>query len=142
MHIQRSRPRTLAYGLTDSPVGQLAWVAEKFHDWTDNDGTPESAVARDHILTNVSIYWFTATAGSSAALYKEQSASWGQQQPTTVPTGVAVFPYDISQPVRSLAEKMIPTIVHWTEFDRGGHFAAMEEPDLLVQDIRKFFGSL
>ncbi|MFD4671596.1 epoxide hydrolase family protein [Lentzea sp. NPDC058450] len=142
MHLQRSRPRTLSYALTDSPVGQLAWIAEKFHDWTDNDGAPEDAVDRDQMLTNVSIYWFTGTAGSSAALYKEQSANWGNQQPSTVPTGVAVFPHDLSLPVRSLAEKMIPTIVHWTEFDRGGHFAAMEEPDLLVQDIRKFFKSL
>jgi epoxide hydrolase len=142
MHLQRSRPRTLSYALTDSPVGQLAWIAEKFHDWTDNEGAPEDAVDRDQMLTNVSIYWFTGTAGSSAALYKEQSASWGTQQPSTVPTGVAVFPHDLSLPVRSLAEKTIPSIVHWTEFDRGGHFAAMEEPDLLVQDIRKFFGAL
>jgi len=142
MHVQRTRPRTLGYGLTDSPVGQLAWIVEKFHDWTDNEGVPEDAVDRDRMLTNVSIYWFTRTAGSSAALYKEQAASWGQQKPSTVPTGVAVFPHDLSRPVRSLAEKLIPSIVHWTEFDRGGHFAAMEEPDLLVQDIRKFFGSL
>ncbi|WP_191303009.1 epoxide hydrolase family protein [Lentzea cavernae] len=142
MHVQRTRPRTIGYGLTDSPVGQLAWIVEKFHDWTDNEGVPEDAVDRDRMLTNVSIYWFTRTAGSSAALYKEQAASWGQQKPSTVPTGVAVFPHDLSRPVRSLAEKMIPSIVHWTEFDRGGHFAAMEEPDLLVQDIRKFFGSL
>ncbi|WP_285747162.1 epoxide hydrolase family protein [Lentzea sp. NBRC 105346] len=142
MHIQRTRPRTLAYGLHDSPVGQLAWIAEKFREWTDSDEVPEDAVNRDLMLTNISIYWFTGTAGSSADLYREQDSAWGKRETTTVPTGVAVFPHDLGSPVRTLAEKMIPTLVHWTEFDRGGHFAAMEEPDLLVADIRKFFGEL
>ncbi|TWP45004.1 epoxide hydrolase [Lentzea tibetensis] len=142
MHIQRTRPRTLAYGLHDSPVGQLAWVAEKFHDWTDCVDVPEDAVDRDLMLTNISIYWFTGTAGSSAQIYREQDSSWGQRTLTTVPTGVAVFPADLGHPVRKIADKMIPTIVHWTELERGGHFAAMEEPDLLVDDIRKFFGAL
>ena len=139
--IQSTRPQTLAYALTDSPVGQLAWIVEKFKEWTDPAaGLPEDAVDRDRLLTDVSIYWLTATAGSSARLYYEGAKSWGQaNEPSAVPTGVAVFPMDIT--IRSIAESQ-HNIVHWTEFDRGGHFAAMEAPDLLVADIREFFRPL
>jgi epoxide hydrolase len=139
--VQSTRPQTLAYALTDSPVGQLAWIVEKFKEWTDPAAElPEDAVKRDRLLTDVSIYWLTATAGSSARLYYEGAKSWGQtNELTAVPTGVAVFPMDIT--IRSIAESQ-HNIVHWTEFDRGGHFAAMEAPDLLVADIREFFGPL
>jgi pimeloyl-ACP methyl ester carboxylesterase len=139
--VQSTRPQTLAYALTDSPVGQLAWIVEKFKEWTDPAAElPENAVDRDRLLTDVSIYWLTATAGSSARLYYEGAKSWGQtNEPTAVPTGVAVFPMDIT--IRSIAEPQ-HNIVHWTEFDRGGHFAAMEAPDLLVADIREFFRTL
>jgi epoxide hydrolase len=139
--IQSTRPQTLAYALTDSPVGQLAWIVEKFKEWTDPAaGLPEDAVDRDRLLTDVSIYWLTATAGSSARLYYEGAKSWGQaNEPSAVPTGVAVFPMDIT--IRSIAESQ-HNIVHWTEFDRGGHFAAMEAPDLLVADVREFFRPL
>ena len=139
--IQSTRPQTLAYALTDSPVGQLAWIVEKFKEWTDPAaGLPEDAVDRDRLLTDVSIYWLTATAGSSARLYYEGAKSWGQpNEPSAVPTGVAVFPMDIT--LRSIAESQ-HNIVHWTEFDRGGHFAAMEAPDLLVADVREFFRPL
>jgi pimeloyl-ACP methyl ester carboxylesterase len=139
--IQSTRPQTLAYALTDSPVGQLAWIVEKFKEWTDPAaGLPEDAVDRDRLLTDVSIYWLTATAGSSARLYYEGARSWGQaNEPSAVPTGVAVFPMDIT--IRSIAESQ-HNIVHWTEFDRGGHFAAMEAPDLLVADVREFFRPL
>jgi pimeloyl-ACP methyl ester carboxylesterase len=139
--IQSTRPQTLAYALTDSPVGQLAWIVEKFKEWTDPAAElPENAVDRDRLLTDVSIYWLTATAGSSARLYYEGAKSWGQpNEPSAVPTGVAVFPMDIT--IRSIAESQ-HNIVHWTEFDRGGHFAAMEAPDLLVGDVRDFFRSL
>jgi epoxide hydrolase len=139
--IQSTRPQTLAYALTDSPAGQLAWIVEKFKEWTDPDARlPEDAVDRDRLLTDVSIYWLTATAGSSARLYYEGAKSWGQpSEPSAVPTGVAVFPMDIT--IRSIAESQ-HNIVHWTEFDRGGHFAAMEAPDLLVADIREFFRPL
>jgi microsomal epoxide hydrolase len=135
--IQSTRPQTLAYGLTDSPAGQLAWIAEKFGEWTDGG---LAAVDRDQMLTNITLYWLTGTAGSSARLYYEavRSRSWGPPAPSTAPTGVAVFPEEIAAPVRRLAE-MSNHIVHWTEFDRGGHFAAMEEPDLLVADVRAFF---
>jgi epoxide hydrolase len=140
--IQSTRPQTLAYGLTDSPAGQLAWITEKFGEWTDGD-LPDDAVDRDQLLTNVTLYWLTGTAGSSALLYYEaaRSRAWGPPATSTVPTGVAVFPKEIAQPVRRLAE-LSNNIVHWTEFDRGGHFAAMEEPDLLVGDVREFFRKL
>ena len=139
--IQSTRPQTLAYGLTDSPAGQLAWIVEKFKEWTDPAARlPEDAVDRDRLLTDVSIYWLTATAGSSARLYYEGAKSWGQaNEPSAVPTGVAVFPMDIT--IRSIAESQ-HNIVHWTEFDRGGHFAAMEAPGLLVADVREFFRPL
>jgi epoxide hydrolase len=139
--IQSTRPQTLAYALADSPVGQLAWIVEKFKEWTDSTHSPEDAVDRDLMLTNVMLYWLTGTAGSSARLYYEQAHSPRPVQPSTVPTGVAVFPHDIFLPVRRLADRY-DKIVHWTEFDRGGHFAALEQPDLLVGDIRRFFRSL
>lgn len=139
--IQGTRPHTLAFGLHDSPVGQLAWIAEKFKEWTDSTDRPEDAVDRDLLLTNVSVYWFTGTAGSSARLYKESSATWGRVAPSTTPTGVAVFPREITLPVRRIAERT-NAIVRWTEFDRGGHFAAMEQPALLADDIRAFFAEV
>lgn len=144
MRLQATRPQTLAYALTDSPVGQLAWIAERFMDWTDARTAPEDAVDRDDILTDVSLYWFTRTAGSAARIYYEYvhgGGSFGPPPPTTVPTGVAVFAADTVLPIRRIAERD-NTIVHWSEFDRGGHFAAMEEPDLLVADIREFFRAL
>jgi pimeloyl-ACP methyl ester carboxylesterase len=139
--IQSTRPQTLAYGLTDSPAGQLAWIVEKFKDWTDSSERPEDAVDREQMLTNVMLYWLTGTANSSARLYNEAAASWGRVEPSTTSTGVAVFPHDISMSIRRFAEQN-NNIVYWSEFDRGGHFAAMEEPDLLVGDVRTFFRSL
>jgi pimeloyl-ACP methyl ester carboxylesterase len=135
--IQGTRPQTLAFGLHDSPVGQLAWIVEKFKEWTHAAELPEDAVDRDRILTNVMFYWLTGTAGSSARLYYENmhAGSWGQQ-PATPPTGVAVFAEDIA--IRRYGERG-HTIVHWSEFDGGGHFAALEAPDLLVGDVRAFF---
>jgi epoxide hydrolase len=137
--IQATRPQTLAYALTDSPAGQLAWITEKFGEWVDGD-VPDDAVDRDQLLTNVSLYWFTGTAGSSARLYFEAARSRGSGPPvpSSAPTGVAVFPHDIAPAIRRFAEQS-NAIVHWTEFDRGGHFAAMEEPDLLIADVRQFF---
>ncbi|HEX9514743.1 MAG TPA: epoxide hydrolase [Streptosporangiaceae bacterium] len=140
--IQSTRPQTLAYGLTDSPAGQLAWIAEKFGEWTD-DGLPDEAVDRDQLLTNIMVYWLTRTAGSSARLYYEaaRSGSSGPPKVSTAPTGLAVFAREIARPIRRFAE-LSNNIVHWTEFDRGGHFAAMEQPDLLVGDVRAFFRTL
>jgi epoxide hydrolase len=133
--IQSTRPQTLAYGLSDSPVGQLAWIVEKFQAWTHSE-VPEDAVDRDRMLTNVMLYWLTGTAGSSANIYYEGKHAGGWPEPSTVPTGVAVFAEDIS--IRRYAEQS-NNIVHWSEFDRGGHFAAMEVPDLLIADVRQFF---
>ena len=136
--IQSTRPQTLAYGLTDSPVGQLAWIAEKFHEWTD------IPVNRDLLLTNVMLYWLTRTAGSSARLYYERAHAnyWGNPpEPSTTPTAVAHFPRENFVLLRHIAEQT-NNIVQWTEFDRGGHFAAMEVPHLLVGDVREFFRQL
>jgi epoxide hydrolase len=140
-YLQATRPQTLAYSLTDSPVGQLAWIVEKFKDWTDSTDRPEDAVDRDRLLTNVMLYWLTRTAGSAANSYYEafHSGGWGaEESESTVPTGVAVFAREISVPIRRIAERK-NQIVHWSHFDRGGHFAAMEEPDLFISDIRTFF---
>ena len=138
--IQASRPQTLSYGLTDSPAGQLAWIVEKFKEWTSSARElPEEAIPRDEILTDVSVYWFTGTAGSAANVYYENMHSGEWPVPTQVPTGVAVFAEDIA--IRRYAEQA-NNVVHWSDFDTGGHFAALETPDLLVQDIRAFFASL
>lgn len=144
LQVQGQRPQTIGYALADSPTGQLAWIVEKFHDWTDPAAQlPEDAVDRDRILTNVSIYWFTNTARSSANQYYEtfhDHAAFAPKPRSTVPTGVAVFP-GLDVAIRRFAE-VTDTIVHWSEFDRGGHFAALEAPDLLVGDVRAFFSSL
>jgi epoxide hydrolase len=140
MQVQGTRPQTIAYALADSPVGQLAWIVEKFKDWTNPSAElPSDAVDRDRLLANVSIYWFTNTARSSANAYYERfhdASMWAPRQRSVVPTGVAVFPQDIA--IRRFAERT-ETVVRWSEFDRGGHFAAMEAPDLLVGDVRGFF---
>jgi microsomal epoxide hydrolase len=145
MKIQATRPQTLSYGLTDSPVGQLAWIIEKYWEWTDSDKAPEDAVDRDRLLTNVMLYWLTATAGSSGQIYYEMAdilptAATPPPPPPPLPAalGVAVFPRDLAQPVRRLADRTYPNIVHWSEFDRGGHFAAMEQPGLFASDLRAF----
>ncbi|MGC4993300.1 epoxide hydrolase family protein [Nocardia salmonicida] len=138
--LQASRPQTLSYALADSPVGQLAWIVERFKDWTDSTDAPEDAVDRDAMLTNVMIYWLNGTAGSSARYYYEGAANWGRAEPATdVPVAVAVMPFDLGVPVRRMAERN-HNIVRWTEFERGGHFAAMEEPDLIIDDLRATFG--
>ncbi len=138
--IQGTRPQTLGVGLNDSPAGLASWISEKFHAWTDNDGTIESAVSRDDLLTNITTYWVTGTINSSTRLYYEAKHA-GQfgiaDEKVTVPTGGAVFPGEILRASRRFAERTF-NVVHWSTFDRGGHFAALEEPDLLVQDVREF----
>jgi epoxide hydrolase len=136
MRLQSTRPLTLSYGLTDSPVGQLAWIVEKFKDWTDCADVPEDAVDRDLMLTNVMLYWLTGTAGSSARFYYEMVRT-PPADPSGIPTGVAIFPREILKPLRSMVDPR-ENIPHWREFERGGHFAAMEEPDLFVADVREF----
>ena len=134
--VQATRPQTLGYGLTDSPVAQLAWIVEKFQEWTHGGQVPEDSVDRDRLLTNVMLYWLTGTGASSANLYYESMHSSNWPTPSKVPTGVAVFAEDIA--IRRYAEQLYE-ITHWSEFDRGGHFAALEAPDLLVGDVRAFF---
>jgi pimeloyl-ACP methyl ester carboxylesterase len=138
---QQTKPQTLAYGLSDSPIGQLAWIAEKFAEWTDPaKPLPDEVVERDQLLANISLYWFTNTAGSSAQFYWETAHSQaGWSAPSTVPAGWAVF--NTHPLVRRIMDPQ-HKIGHWSEFASGGHFPAMEQPDLLVGDIRKFFGGL
>jgi pimeloyl-ACP methyl ester carboxylesterase len=135
---QSTRPQTLGYGLTDSPAGQCAWVAEKFWAWTDNDGHPEDAVGRDALLDNISVYWFTRTAASSARLYWE---SFSQRTPGdyAVPSGISIFPREIFRPSRRWCERRYTDLRWYEELEAGGHFAALEEPDTFVDQIRGFF---
>ncbi len=143
-HIQRTKPLTLAYGLNDSPAGLAAWIVEKFRTWSDCNGDVESVFTRDELLTNIAIYWFTETIGSSVRLYREalrRPLRFKAGERVTVPTGVARFPKEIVQPPREWAER-IYNLQHWKEMARGGHFAAMEQPELLAADIRAFFRPL
>ena len=137
--IQQKRPGTLAYGLVDSPVAQLAWNTELFFGFL---GEGAKQADREKFLTHVSIYWFTGTGGSAANIYLEdaQSGAGYREATNKTPTGVAVFPWDYRS-VRSFAERA-NNIVHWTEMPRGGHFATSDAPDLLVEDIRKFFAQV
>ncbi|WP_163511763.1 epoxide hydrolase family protein [Fodinicola acaciae] len=138
--LQSTRPHTLSFALNDSPVGQLAWIIEKFREWTDPARElPEDAVDLDLLLTNVTLYWLTGTGATSAHLYYETRIDNPDLSPSGVPTAVAIFPTDPA--IRRLVERE-HNVVRWTEFDRGGHFAALEAPDLLVEDIRAFFGAL
>ncbi|MCH2469870.1 MAG: epoxide hydrolase [Gemmatimonadetes bacterium] len=141
--IQGTKPQTLGYGLNDSPTGLAAWIVEKFHGWSDNDGNVESAFTKDELLTNITLYWVTQTITSSTRLYYE-SGNTPATRPVgyiDVPTGVAVFPKEILFTPRSWAEGGF-NIVRWTMMPRGGHFAALEEPELLVDDVRAFFRDL
>ncbi|KZM71189.1 epoxide hydrolase family protein [Nocardia terpenica] len=138
--IQSTRPRTLAYGLADSPVGQLAWITDKFREWTHpRNALPDTIIDRDRLLTNVLLYWLTGTAGSAAYVGYAQGGAWGPLPNSGVPTGAIVFAHDVG--IRRYAETA-NTITHWVDVDRGGHFAALAEPELLVCDIREFFRTL
>ena len=138
---QATRPQTLGYGLVDSPAAQLAWIVEKFWSWTDCDGHPENALGRDELLDNVMLYWVNATGASSARLYWEAMADLGSGARVELPTGVAAFPKEINRPPRAWCEPGY-RITHWTAMPRGGHFAAFEQPDLFVDDVRTFFATV
>jgi pimeloyl-ACP methyl ester carboxylesterase len=139
--IQSTRPQTLGYGLTDSPVGQLAWIMDKFREWTyPREALPDSMISRDRLLTNVMMYWLTGTAASAAYVGYAQSAAWGAPKINSgVPTAAIVYAHDVG--IRQFAETD-NTITRWVDVDRGGHFAALEEPTSLVSDIREFFRGL
>ncbi|SDM43981.1 epoxide hydrolase family protein [Allokutzneria albata] len=142
---QGTRPQTLGYALTDSPAGQCAWILEKFRAWTDCDGDPERALTRDEMLDNITLYWLTGTAASSARLYWESITEIQKlfTDPTTstvdVPVGAAIFPKELLRPSRRWAAKRFTDIRQWSELPRGGHFGAFEQPELFVDDLRAFF---
>lgn len=135
---QSTRPQTVGYGLVDSPVGQAAWVLEKFWAWTDCDGHPENVLTRDELLDNVMMYWIPAAGASSARIYWE---SFGKidMEPISVPTGCSIFPKEIFRASRRWAEKRFTNIVHWNEHDKGGHFAAFERPEVFIDEVRACF---
>ena len=148
VHAAGSRPlagQTLAFGLTDSPAGLAAWIAEKFRAWTDCGGDVESVLSLDRMLANISLYWFTGCIGASFhPYYARMHGPWPIPDggPITPPTAYAAFPREIVRPPRSLAEKTYTDIRRWTEMKRGGHFAAMEQPEALAQDIQTFLRPL
>ena len=135
---QASRPQTLGYGLVDSPAAQCTWVVEKFWDWTDCDGHPEHALSRDELLDNVMLYWLPAAGASSARLYWE-SFHEVNTEPVTVPSGCSIFPKEIFRPSRRWVEKRFTDLRYFNELDRGGHFAAFEQPETFVDEVRAFF---
>jgi microsomal epoxide hydrolase len=142
--IQGTKPQTLGYALNDSPAGLAAWIVEKFRTWSDCDGDVERRFTRDELLTNVTIYWVTETISSSVRLYCEsmRSGRFGVAgRRVEVPTGCAIFPKEIIRPPRRWAEAHF-NVQRWTEMPRGGHFAALEEPGLLIEDVRAFFRAL
>jgi pimeloyl-ACP methyl ester carboxylesterase len=140
--IQGTRPTTLAFGLTDSPVGLAAWIVEKFRAWTDNSGEPDSAVSMDEMLTNITLYWVTRAIGSSFwPYYALRHGAWPipEGAKITVPTGYVEFPHEIIRPPRSVAQRVYTNIKRWTVMPKGGHFAALEQPEALAKEIREFF---
>jgi len=143
--IQGTKPQTLAYALTDSPVGLAAWIVEKFHTWSDHKGDLDAYIGRDAMLTNIMLYWVTGAIGSSFwPYYARMHGPWPIPDGARiqVPMGYAEFPKEILRPPRSLAEKMYSDIRRWSKMPKGGHFAALEQPELLVQEIREFFRPL
>lgn len=140
-HIQSTRPQTLAYGLNDSPLGLCAWLTEKFRDWSDCDGEIRNAISWDRLLTNVALYWFSNSIGSSTRLYYEEVHNPSELPFVKVPTGVSVFPAELVQPPKAWVEKSYHLVYHQS-LDRGGHFAAMEQPQLFVEELRRFKASL
>ncbi len=137
---QGTKPQTIGAALNDSPAGLLAWIVEKFRTWSDCDGHPENCFTRDQMLTNAMLYWATQTSASSARLYWESRHSGSAAQPlpfVEVPTGVARYPKEILRWPRAWVERQY-NVVHWAVMARGGHFAAMEQPDLFVEDLRSF----
>lgn len=138
---QSTRPQTLGYALADSPVGQMAWIVEKFWSWTDCDGDPRHALTVDELLDNVMVYWLTNTAASSARLYWE-SFSALDFSPIEVPSGISIFPHEIFRCSRRWAEGRFTDLRHFNELPRGGHFAAFEQPELFVAELRDAFRSM
>ncbi|MDP7360199.1 MAG: epoxide hydrolase [Pseudomonadales bacterium] len=139
---QSTRPQTLGYGLADSPAGQAMWILEKFWRWTDCQGHPENVLSRNELIDNIMLYWLTNSGASSARLYWEsfnRTAGGGGNNSVTVPTGCSIFPQEIVPTPRSWAERRYPNIVYWNKLEKGGHFAAFEQPELFVAELRSCF---
>tara|TARA_X000001036_G_scaffold226218_1_gene211620 strand:- start:520 stop:1059 length:540 start_codon:yes stop_codon:yes gene_type:complete len=138
---QATRPQTLGYGLVDSPIGQAAWILEKFYEWTDCDGHPENVLTKDELIDNVMFYWLTGSGASSGRLYWESfgKAFSGDLKSVDLPTGCSIFPKEIVPTPRSWADQVYTNIVYWNELDKGGHFAAFEQPELFVEELRACF---
>ena len=144
VRIHVTKPQTLAYGLNDSPVGLAGWIIEKFRAWSDCDGEVERRFSKDELLTNIMLYWVTETISSSVRTYYENARALPQLRPgqhIEVPAGIAIFPKEIRRPPREWAERTL-RVQRWTEMPRGGHFAALEEPALLAEELRAFFRPL
>lgn len=139
---QATRPQTLGYALSDSPSGQAAWIYEKLQEWTDNDGDVASVLTLDEMLDNISLYWLTGTATSSARYYWENRAAADILGLVDLPTGITQFPGDLFNSSRRWAERAFSQIIHWSEADRGGHFAAWEQPELFADELRRCFRQL
>ncbi len=139
---QSTWPQTIEYALADSPAGQAMWIYEKFYKWTDNTSSPEDALSRDRMLDNISLYWFTNTAASSARIdweNKDASFSGGR---LSLPVAVTVYPREIYRPPKSWAEQTYSNLIYWNEAEHGGHFAAFEQPDIFVEEMRSAFRKL
>jgi pimeloyl-ACP methyl ester carboxylesterase len=139
--LQSTRPQSLGYGLVDSPAGLAAWIYEKYQAWTDNTGAPEDALSHDEMLDNIMMYWLPGAGASAARLYWESFSAFASTR-LELPVGVSIYPREITRPTRTWAERFMSDIIHWRELDRGGHFAAWEEPDLYVSEIRSCFAQV
>ena len=141
---QSTRPQTLGYSLVDSPIGQAAWIIEKFYEWTDCDGHPENILTKEELIDNIMFYWLTKSGASSARLYWESFGSFGgnPDEKLSLPIGCSIFPKEISRTPRAWAEQVYSNIVYWNELDKGGHFAAFEQPELFINEIRNCFRAI
>jgi pimeloyl-ACP methyl ester carboxylesterase len=138
---QSTRPQSVGYGLVDSPAALAGWIVEKFYAWTDNDGDPASAVSADDLLDNLMLYWLPAAGASAARLYWESLSRFRGAAPITVPAGCSIFPAEIYRPSRRWAEPLFTDLRYWNELDKGGHFAAFEQPEAFIAEVRAAFGA-
>lgn len=138
---QATRPQTIGYALVDSPVGQAAWIYEKFHGWTDNNGNPEDALSYDQMLDNIMVYWLSASGASSARLYWESFKDMFTN-PLDIAVGISIFPRELFRPSKRWSERVYKNLIHWNDVDKGGHFAAFEQPELFVNEVRTCFGKV
>src|SRR5246127_4824507 len=140
--IQATRPQTLGYGLADSPVGQAMWIYEKFQAWSDNKGDPAEAISVDHMLDDITLYWLTDTAASSARLYYESIAKDFVRMPLELPVALSIFKGDFFTPPKAWGDQTYSKLFYWNEVPKGGHFAALEQPELFVAELRKSFAQV